>query len=141
MENNPYLTKQLITYLGNKRALLGFIGSAVDQVCLKLKKDRSAYRPHGRSPLSINLKDSPYKRLPRRCSTGCCFSESRRNTVLLPESFRIPLRRAYIASLPYSSSDILSFYFIHKHDKRLRSGLSIVNLGELPSCQTNEVLI
>lgn len=39
MENNPYLTKQLITYLGNKRALLGFIGSAVDQVCLKLKKD------------------------------------------------------------------------------------------------------
>lgn len=31
MENADFLSKQLITYLGNKRALLGFIGRAVDE--------------------------------------------------------------------------------------------------------------
>ena len=38
MENADFLSKQLITYLGNKRALLGFIGRAVDEA-----RDRMAY--------------------------------------------------------------------------------------------------
>lgn len=33
MENQEYLSKQLITYLGNKRALLSFIGGGVDEIC------------------------------------------------------------------------------------------------------------
>ncbi len=32
MENQDYLTKQLITYLGNKRALLSFIGQGIEEV-------------------------------------------------------------------------------------------------------------
>ncbi len=39
-ENPEYLTRQLITYLGSKRALLGQIGAAVQQVKRKLGKDR-----------------------------------------------------------------------------------------------------
>lgn len=39
MENREYLTKQLITYLGNKRALLDFIGKAVDIITPRLGKD------------------------------------------------------------------------------------------------------
>lgn len=37
-ESPDYLTKQLLTYLGNKRALLGPIGAAVDQVKRRLGK-------------------------------------------------------------------------------------------------------
>ena len=40
MENEEFLTKQIITYLGNKRSLLDFIGSAVDIVKKELKKDK-----------------------------------------------------------------------------------------------------
>ena len=39
-ENDEYLTSQLITYLGNKRSLLPFIGSAVDSVRSKLNKEK-----------------------------------------------------------------------------------------------------
>ena len=39
-EKNDYLTKQLITYIGNKRALLGFIGDGVKQVQKKLNKEK-----------------------------------------------------------------------------------------------------
>ena len=39
-ENEQYLTKQLITYLGNKRSLLDFIGSGVDIVKGELNKDK-----------------------------------------------------------------------------------------------------
>ena len=39
-ENPEYLTRQLITYLGNKRALLGQIGGAVEQVKRRLGRDR-----------------------------------------------------------------------------------------------------
>jgi adenine-specific DNA-methyltransferase len=39
-ENNSYLTEQIITYIGNKRALLNFIGTAVDKVKKDLKKDK-----------------------------------------------------------------------------------------------------
>ncbi|MCL2276472.1 MAG: DNA adenine methylase [Treponema sp.] len=39
-ENNEYLTKQLITYIGNKRALLDFIGEGVKKVRNKLQKDK-----------------------------------------------------------------------------------------------------
>ncbi len=39
-ENPAYLSEQLITYLGNKRSLLGFIGSAVEQVCARLGRKR-----------------------------------------------------------------------------------------------------
>jgi adenine-specific DNA-methyltransferase len=39
-ENPDYLTRQLITYIGNKRALLGQIGNAVDEVKRRLKKSK-----------------------------------------------------------------------------------------------------
>ncbi|HQR05900.1 MAG TPA: DNA adenine methylase [Gemmatales bacterium] len=38
-ENPDYLSRQLITYLGNKRALLGNIGQAVEQVKARLGKN------------------------------------------------------------------------------------------------------
>ncbi len=40
IENEAYLTEQIITYLGNKRSLLSFIGTAVNQVKEKLGKDK-----------------------------------------------------------------------------------------------------
>jgi adenine-specific DNA-methyltransferase len=40
VENPDYLTRQLITYIGNKRALLGQIGNAVDEVKRRLKKSK-----------------------------------------------------------------------------------------------------
>ncbi|MCL2744080.1 MAG: DNA adenine methylase [Planctomycetaceae bacterium] len=40
IENEDYLTKQLITYLGNKRALLDFIRQAVGKVKKKLGKQK-----------------------------------------------------------------------------------------------------
>lgn len=40
IENNEYLSEQLITYLGNKRSLLDFIETAIDIVKSDLKKDR-----------------------------------------------------------------------------------------------------
>ncbi len=40
VERAGYLTDQLLTYLGNKRALLDFIGPVVDRVKEKLGKDR-----------------------------------------------------------------------------------------------------
>jgi len=39
-ENEAFLTSQILTYIGNKRALLGFIGEAVESVRCKLSKDR-----------------------------------------------------------------------------------------------------
>ena len=39
-ENPDYLSRQLITYIGNKRALLGQIGDAVQQVKRRLGRDR-----------------------------------------------------------------------------------------------------
>lgn len=40
MDENFYLTEQIITYLGNKRSLLEFIGTAVEEVRKDLKKDK-----------------------------------------------------------------------------------------------------
>ena len=39
-ENEKYLTEQIITYLGNKRSLLSFIGKAVNIVKERLNKDK-----------------------------------------------------------------------------------------------------
>ena len=39
-ENEEYLTTQIITYIGNKRSLLDFIGDAVKEVKKKLRKDK-----------------------------------------------------------------------------------------------------
>ena len=39
-ENEEYLTTQIITYIGNKRSLLDFIGNAVLEVKNRLKKDK-----------------------------------------------------------------------------------------------------
>lgn len=39
-ENPEYLTDQIVTYLGNKRALLDFIGTAVSDVCDELGKPK-----------------------------------------------------------------------------------------------------
>jgi adenine-specific DNA-methyltransferase len=39
-ENDDYLTQQLITYIGNKRALLGFIGDGIKKVQKKLNKEK-----------------------------------------------------------------------------------------------------
>ena len=39
-EKNEYLTRQLITYIGNKRALLNFIGDGIKKVQNKLHKDK-----------------------------------------------------------------------------------------------------
>jgi len=39
-EKNEYLTQQLITYIGNKRALLNFIGEGVRKVQKKLQKNK-----------------------------------------------------------------------------------------------------
>jgi adenine-specific DNA-methyltransferase len=39
-EKHEFLTQQLITYIGNKRALLDFIGNGVKKVQKKLKKDK-----------------------------------------------------------------------------------------------------
>ncbi len=40
-EENPlYLSEQLITCIGNKRSLLGFIGQAVEHVCMRLGRQR-----------------------------------------------------------------------------------------------------
>lgn len=41
-ENEEYLTRQLITYIGNKRALLDFIGAGVRKVQARLNKKRLA---------------------------------------------------------------------------------------------------
>ena len=40
VENEDYLTKQIITYIGNKRSLLRFIATGVDIVRKKLHKDK-----------------------------------------------------------------------------------------------------
>lgn len=40
LENPEYLQSQLITYIGNKRALLGFIGEGVKLVQSRLKKEK-----------------------------------------------------------------------------------------------------
>lgn len=40
VEDTDYLTRQLITYIGNKRALLGHIGIAVERVKQRLGKDK-----------------------------------------------------------------------------------------------------
>jgi adenine-specific DNA-methyltransferase len=40
MENPDYLTRQLITYIGSKRALLSFIGKGISEVKKKLNKDK-----------------------------------------------------------------------------------------------------
>ncbi len=39
-ESHDYLTRQLITYIGNKRGLLGFIGQSVEQVKNRLGKGK-----------------------------------------------------------------------------------------------------
>jgi len=39
-EDPDYLSRQLITYIGSKRALLGLIGEAVDRVKRRLRRDR-----------------------------------------------------------------------------------------------------
>jgi adenine-specific DNA-methyltransferase len=39
-EKKEYLTRQLITYIGNKRALLGFIGNGIRKVQKRLNKNR-----------------------------------------------------------------------------------------------------
>ncbi|QQO11356.1 DNA adenine methylase [Breznakiella homolactica] len=39
-ENEPYLSRQLITYLGNKRSLLGFIGNGLGIVKKRLNKKK-----------------------------------------------------------------------------------------------------
>ena len=39
-EKNEYLAKQIITYIGNKRALLNFIGEGINQVQKKLGKNK-----------------------------------------------------------------------------------------------------
>lgn len=39
-ENKKYLTQQIITYIGNKRSLLPFIGKGLDLVKAKLSKDK-----------------------------------------------------------------------------------------------------
>jgi adenine-specific DNA-methyltransferase len=41
-ENEAYLTRQLITYIGNKRSLLAFIGDGIRKVQRRLNKDRLA---------------------------------------------------------------------------------------------------
>lgn len=41
-EKEPYLTQQLITYIGNKRALLDFIGTGVNRVQARLQKQKLA---------------------------------------------------------------------------------------------------
>ena len=42
-ESEAYLTTQLLTYLGNKRSLLRFIGDCVDTVKRELGKDRITF--------------------------------------------------------------------------------------------------
>lgn len=39
-ENEAFLTEQIITYLGNKRALLDFIGTGINEIKNELKKDK-----------------------------------------------------------------------------------------------------
>lgn len=39
-ENEEFLTEQIITYIGNKRSLLDFIGRAIELICEKEKKDK-----------------------------------------------------------------------------------------------------
>jgi adenine-specific DNA-methyltransferase len=39
-EKNEYLTQQLITYIGNKRSLLGFIGNGINKIQKKLNKNK-----------------------------------------------------------------------------------------------------
>jgi len=39
-ENEEYLTTQIITYIGNKRSLLGFIGEAIEDVKNRLNKNK-----------------------------------------------------------------------------------------------------
>ncbi|MDR0877957.1 MAG: DNA adenine methylase [Treponema sp.] len=39
-ENEAFLTRQLITYIGNKRSLLGFIGTALDRVKKRLGREK-----------------------------------------------------------------------------------------------------
>ena len=39
-ENEAFLTQQLITYIGNKRSLLNFIGSGLDIVRQRLNKNK-----------------------------------------------------------------------------------------------------
>ncbi|MEE8420418.1 MAG: DNA adenine methylase [Dehalococcoidales bacterium] len=43
VENREYLTRQLVTYIGNKRSLLRFIGQAIDVVKKRLDKRRISF--------------------------------------------------------------------------------------------------
>ena len=40
VEKNEYLTQQLITYIGNKRTLLNFIGEGINEVQKRLRKNK-----------------------------------------------------------------------------------------------------
>lgn len=78
-ENPDYLSRQLITYIGNKRALLGQIGQALERVKLRLGKKRLALfdpfsgsgvvsrflKAHAESLVSNDLED--YAALIARC--------------------------------------------------------------------------
>jgi len=43
MENEKFLTEQLITYIGNKRSLLNFIGNAVEDIKLELGLEKLTF--------------------------------------------------------------------------------------------------
>lgn len=43
IENKDYLSKQIVTYLGNKRSLLGFLDNAIFDIKKELKKDKISF--------------------------------------------------------------------------------------------------
>ena len=120
-ENPEYLSRQLITYIGNKRALLGQIGGAVEEVKRRLGKNRLRvfdafsgsgvvsryFKAHASLLISNDLQSYA-------AVTGRCYLRNR-STVNLAELTRVvadmnarvdtePLSRGFIEEL-YSPRD------------------------------------
>ncbi|MDR3167445.1 MAG: DNA adenine methylase [Treponema sp.] len=120
-ENEDYLSRQLITYIGNKRGLLGFIGHALDQVKSRLGREKLClldlfsgsgvtarfFKAHARDLLVNDLE--PYAETINRCYLA---NKSELPLAELGDQYRRlssrlehePLRRGFLAEL-YAPQD------------------------------------
>ncbi|MBO4854154.1 MAG: DNA adenine methylase [Oscillospiraceae bacterium] len=120
-ESEAYLTEQIITYLGNKRSLLSFIGTAVSAVKEQLGKDKldivdmfsgsgvvsRFFKQHASTLYANDLED--YCRTINRCYLSnrgdIDFDTLRAHYTFLVDTLRTkPLRSGFIAEM-YAPTD------------------------------------
>lgn len=92
-EDPNYLSRQLITYIGNKRALLGHIGTAVQRVKHRLGKERlrvldafsgsgvvaRCFKRHAQYLTTIDIEDCA-------AVVSCCYLKNRVSPIPLESS-------------------------------------------------------